>query len=276
MNACGIKRGDKTLSSKRLLAFFALTFAWSWSCWLLAPELKSSSSNASSVLFFLGGFGPSIAAVVVVGATSGRAGLGAWLRRCLRRTGWDWLALAALAPLAILALAAAAHIALGGSLKSSPALQNVPLLLANVVLVFLVGGPLGEELGWRGLALPVMLQRLGWRASSLVLGGIWGLWHLPLFFIAGSAQHQGSMPAFFVLIVATSVFYTWLFKRSAGSILPVLALHTASNSWPAVIPILPSDQVQRPYLFVVGIVLIAAIWLLVRQDNPAVKLGDSP
>lgn len=262
-----------THTLRQLLIFFALTFVWSWTCWLLAPSLKADSSYASSALFFLGGFGPSIAAVMVVGLTGGRAGLRAWLARCLRRTGWDWLALAALAPLVILALAAAAHIALGGSMPPSPALGNVPLLMANVLLVFLVGGPLGEELGWRGFALPAVLQRLGWRASSLVLGGIWGVWHLPLFFVAGSAQNQGSLLTFFVLIVATSVFYTWLFKRSAGSVLPALALHTASNSWPAVIPILPSNQVQQPYLFVVGLVVIAAIWLLLRRDGNAATQG---
>ncbi|MGB4118105.1 MAG: CPBP family intramembrane glutamic endopeptidase [Polaromonas sp.] len=51
-------------------------------------------------------------------------------------------------------------------------------------MVFMVGDPLGEELGWRGFALPAMQARLGWRAASLVLGAVWGVWYLPLFFIA--------------------------------------------------------------------------------------------
>lgn len=255
--------------SKQLLIFFALTFAWSWTCWLLAPVIETQSAHAASTLFFLGGFGSSLAAVMVVSVNGGRAKLRDWLKKCLQYRGrWRWITLALLAPLAILTLAAALHMVLGGNVRASPAVGHVAMLLANFGLVFLIGGPLGEELGWRGYALPALQQRLSWRTAGVVLGGIWGIWHLPLFFIAGSAQNQGSILAFFVLIMATSVFYTWLFNRSAGSIVPVLVLHTASNSWPFLIPILPSDLNQRPYLLVVSLVVAAAIWLLCRSDPP--------
>lgn len=258
----------------RLLTFFALTFAWSWTCWLLTLMVKADSGYASNVLFFLGGFGPSLAAMVLVAMDGGRAGLRAWLTRFL---GWRgngrWMTLAFLSPLAVLTIAAAIHMALGGSLRASPALSHAVLFVANFGLVFFLGGPLGEEFGWRGYALPVMQERIGWRSASVILGVIWGAWHLPLFFIAGSSQHQGSMAAFFALIVATSVFYTWLFNRSAGSVLPALVLHTASNSWPALIPILPSDSDQRPYLLVIGLVATAAFWLLFRRERNQTKTG---
>jgi uncharacterized protein len=255
-------------SSQRLLIFFALAFFWSWTCWLVAPLVQPESAGAARILFFLGGFGPSIAAVVVVGATSGREGLYAWLASCLQWRGRRaWMTLAFFAPLGVLIVAAAVHIVLGGVLPPSLAMGHTGMLIANFFLVFLVGGPLGEEFGWRGYALPAMQEGLGWRSTSLALGGIWGIWHLPLFFIAGSAQNQGSIAAFFILIVATSVFYTWLFQRSNGSVLPALLLHTASNSWPSLVPILPSNAVQRPYLLVVGLVVIAAIWLLFKRDS---------
>lgn len=255
-------------SLTRLLIFFALTFVWSWACWLLSPLVKAHSSSATSALFLLGGFGPSLAAVTLVGITGGWSVLRTCLARCLQwRIGWGWMVLAFLAPLAILTLAAVAHMVLGGDVRSPPVADHLAMAAANFFLVFLVGGPLGEEFGWRGYALPAMQARLGWRVSGLVLGGIWGVWHLPLFLIAGSSQNQGSLLAFFVLIVATSVFYTWLFNRSSGSVLPVLLLHTASNSWPAVVPILPSDADPRPYFLVVGFVVTAAIWLLCRSDR---------
>jgi uncharacterized protein len=261
-------------SSKQLLGFFALTFAWSWTCWLLAPIVKADSNFASNALFFLGGFGPTVAAVTVVGMTSGYGGLRAWLGKCLQwRNRWGWMTLAFLVPLAVLTLAAAMHMVLGGSVAAPPNAGRVALLLANFGLVFLVGGPLGEELGWRGYAQPAMQERMGWRTCSLVLGAVWGVWHLPLFFLAGSSQNQGSILAFFVLIVATSVFYTWLFNRSVGSVVPALLLHTASNSWPSVVPILPSDAEQRPYLFVVALVVTAAIWLLARRDDISPQKG---
>lgn len=261
-------------SPPRLSVFFALTFAWSWACWLLSPLVKAHSSGVATTLFFLGGFGPSLAAITLVGITAGRAGLRIWLARCLQwRGNWGWMTLAFLSPLAVLTLAAAIHVALGGSMPPSPAAGHIAMLIANFGLVFLVGGPLGEEFGWRGYALPVMQERLGWRSASLALGIIWGVWHLPLFFVAGSSQNQGSIAAFFVLIVATSVFYAWLFTRTRWSVLPALVLHTASNSWPFVVPVLPSDTDQRPYLTVIGLVLIAAIWLLLRPNSNRALAG---
>lgn len=255
-------------SPRRLLVYFALPFTCSWTCWLLAPVVNDHSSFVGRALFFPGGFGPSLAAVAVVSMSSGRAGLRTWLTGCLQwRGSWDWMTLACLAPLAVLTLAVAIYIALVGVLPPSPAVGHVALLLANFGLVFLVGGPLGEEFGWRIYALPAMQLHIGSRNASLVLGVIWGMWHLPLFFVAGSSQYQGSIAAFFVLIVATSVFYSWLLNRSAGSVVPVLPLHTASNSWPSVIPILSSNADQRPYLLVIGIVVITAIWLLCRRER---------
>jgi uncharacterized protein len=261
-------------SPRRLLIFFVLTFAWSWTCWLLTPIVKADSASAASTLFFLGGFGPSIAAVIVVSATGGSTGLRMWLAQCLKwRIGWGGMTLAFFSPLVILTLAAAAQMLLGGNVPPSPAAGHIGMLITNFFLVFLVGGPLGEELGWRGYALPAMLERIGWRMSSLALGTIWGVWHLPLFFIAESSQSNGSIVAFFVLITATSVFYTWLYNRSEGSVLTAMVLHTASNSWPFLIPVLPSDTDQRPYLFVVGLVVAAAIWLLFRRDGNQEKMG---
>ena len=201
---------------------------------------------------------------------SGRTGLRAWLLRSLTwRASWGrgWLVLAFLSPLAVLTVAAGAHISLGGSMPPSPAMAHIGLFVANFFLVFWVGGPLGEDLGWRGFALPALQERLDWRSASLALGIIWGMWHLPLFFVADSTQNNGSVAAFFVLIIATSVFYTWLYNRSNGSVLSALTLHTASNSWPFFVPVLPSDAEQRPYLFLVALVVAASIWLLARRDD---------
>ena len=104
----------------RLPAFFAVAFAWSWTCWLLTPAIRAQSALAAGVLFCLGGFGPAVAAVVGYGG--GRAALRAWLRRCLQwRIGWRWFALVFFLPLVLMGLAAAIHTALGGTLRASPA-----------------------------------------------------------------------------------------------------------------------------------------------------------
>ncbi len=258
---------EPVVAPPAVFTFFALVFAWSWTFWWLAPLVKTDSPVAATALALVGGFGPSLAAVVVVACQGGRSGLRRWLSRCLQwRVGWRWLAGAFFFPVACMGLAAAAHVALGGSLPRSPAAGHVLLAAANFALVFLVGGPLGEEFGWRGYALPALQRRWGWRIASLVLGGAWALWHLPLFYSAGAVQSHLPLGLFALSAIASSVLFAWLFNRTEGSVLPVLVLHTAVNAWSSVIPVmvLPDGSNLRPFQWVVGILVVAALLLLFR------------
>jgi membrane protease YdiL (CAAX protease family) len=118
----------------------------------------------------------------------------------------------------------------------------------RVWLSLLLGGPLGEEFGWRGFALPAMQDRLGWRAAGLGLGLVWGVWHLPLFFIDGTAQAHIPPVLFLLSVVAMSIVFAWLANRSAGSVVAALVFHTAINYWPSVVPVLPTEASYRAYL----------------------------
>ncbi len=250
-----------------LFAFFLLAFAWSWSCWLLSPLLKAGSPLVAAALGLLGGFGPSLAAAAVVTHQGRWVDLRCWLQRCLQwRVGWRWISLAFFFPAAFMGLAAALHVALGGTLPDSPAAGHAALAAANFVLVFLVGGPLGEEFGWRGYALPAMQRRWGWRVSSLVLGGAWALWHLPLFYIADTVQSHLPMGLYVLSAIASSVLFAWLYNRTEGSVWPVLILHTAVNAWSLAIPVmvLPDGSNLRPFQLVVGILVFTAVLLLLR------------
>ncbi len=173
------------------IGFFALAFGWSWAWWLGAALVKNASPLTASVLQVAGGFGPGIAAVVVVAHCEGRTGLHHWMARCLQwRVGWLRMLLAFVAPAMLMGLAAVIHLALGGALPASAAKGHLMLVALNFVLLFLKGGPLGEEFGWRGCALPAMQSRCGWRVASMVLGVAWAAWHLPLFFVSSTVQSQ--------------------------------------------------------------------------------------
>jgi len=243
-----------------LPGYFVLTFAWSWACWGLSPAIKPQLPWLATLLMFAGSFGPSLAAVVVVASTRKWVGLRAWLARCLRwRIGWAWWAFALLLPLAVMSIAAGLHIALGGAIATSPASGHWLMTLVNLPLILLLGGPLGEEFGWRGYALPVLQERWGWRNASLGLGLVWGVWHLPLFFIDGTSQAHIPLALFLLSVVAMSVLFAWLVQRTAGSVVAALVLHTAINFWPTVVPVLPNEASYRAYAFVVAMLVLLAL-----------------
>jgi membrane protease YdiL (CAAX protease family) len=249
-----------------LLGFFALTFAWSWVCWALSPAIRPQQPGLATLLMFAGSFGPSLAAIVVVASTRSLEGLRAWRSRCLQwRIGWGWWAFALLLPLAVMLLAAGLHISLGGEIATFPASGHLLMTVVNLPLVLLLGGPLGEEFGWRGYALPVLQDRLGWRVASLGLGLVWGVWHLPLFFIDGTAQAHLPLGLFLLSVVAMSVVFAWLANRTEGSVVAALLFHTAINFWPSVVPVLPTEAGDRAYAFVVATLVVLAVLALLTS-----------
>lgn len=260
------------LQRSPLLGFFALTFAWSWGCWALSPAIRPQLPWLANLLMFAGSFGPSLAALVMVASTRALGGLRAWLARCLQwRIGWGWWVFALLLPLAVMLLAVGLHVALGGDMATAPASGHLLMTVVNLPLVLLLGGPLGEEFGWRGYALSALQDRLGWRTASLALGLVWGVWHLPLFFIDGTAQVRIPLGLFLMSVVAMSVVFAWLVNRTAGSAVAALLFHTAINFWPAVVPVWPTETSYRAYALVVAILVMTALWLLATQRGADVN-----
>jgi hypothetical protein len=93
-----------------------------------------------------------------------------------------------------------------------------------------------EELGWLGLLLPALLRQVRRAAAAVIVGGAWALWHLPLFYIAGSLQSAIPFWLFAINIIAACLIYTWLFLRSAGSLVPSVSLYTFQDVSLAVAP----------------------------------------
>ena len=253
-----------------LLGFFALTFAWSWVCWALSPAIRPQLPWLATLVMFAGSFGPSLAAIVVVASSRPVDGLRTWLSRCLHwRIGWGWWAFALVLPLALMRMAASLHVALGGDIATSPASGHLLMTIVNLPLVLQLGGPLGEEFGWRGYALPVLQDRLGWRAASVGLGLVWGVWHLPLFFIDGTAHAHIPLALFLLSVVAMSVVFAWLANRTAGSVVAALVFHTAINFWPSVVPVVPTEASYRAYAIVVATLVVLAVMALLTSGPMA-------
>ncbi len=197
-----------------LVAYFVLAYALTW--WVY-PLLRFNP-----LIGLFGLFGPALAAIIVTAVTEGRPGVRALLGRIVRwRVPVPWYLVALGLPTVLSLLAASLSAWLG------PAILRVGILsVLDFVLVVLV---LGEELGWRGYALPKLMQRFSPLVASLILGVLWGLWHLPTFFIAGTPQYQQPVVAFLIMTTAYSILLSWVFLHTRGSVLIATLFHGAIN-----------------------------------------------
>jgi uncharacterized protein len=230
-----------------LIAFFVLAYALTWP---LIPLVSLSPLWGFPALF-----GPALAAIIVVSVADGRAGLKDLLGRIVRwRVGARWYAVALGLP-AILALTAAGlHIVLGAR---APVEFGGLSVLSFAVFVLIVG----EELGWRGYALPRLLAKRSALSASLILGVLWGAWHLPTFFVPGAPQHGLPFSAFVLLTVAYSVVFTWVFLHTGGSVLIATLLHGAINLFPGLL--LGGIDPAREYWLLAAVYGVAALVLVV-------------
>ena len=230
-----------------LVSFFVLAYALTWP---LIPLVSLSPLWGFPALF-----GPAIAALVVAAVADGRAGLKDLLGRVVRwRVGAAWYAVALGFP-AVLALAAAGlHLVLGAG--SSIELGGLSVL-SLVVFVLIVG----EELGWRGYALPKLLVGRSVLSASLILGVLWGAWHLPTFFVPGAPQHGLPFSAFVLFTVAYSVLFTWVYLHTRGSVLIATLLHGAINLFPGLL--LGGIDPAREYWLLAAVYGAAALVLVV-------------
>ncbi len=245
--------------------YLLLTFGSAWLIWLplLVAEYTSLTLPVPSiVLITLGSFVPTITALFLTWRCAGAADLRRLLRRALVwRVSPLWFLIAIFGPALVMLLAMGGHVLLGGT-----APDYVPfgvrwlIVPLNFVLVFLIGGPLGEEFGWRGLALPALEARLNPLWASLLLGIIWSVWHLPLFFISASAQHSLPFGLYALLTLPLSVLITWVFHGSGDSLLLVMLFHAAVNTWSG--PLLISPEAAgstRPLVLVVILAWVVAL-----------------
>lgn len=253
--------------------YCAIACGWAWSFWLSSTGTRAQPLVAG-LLGAIGTFGPSVAAVVLAGWQSGRQGIRALLIQGWRwRLGrWYWVVLG-LSPL-ILLLALTLYHAMGGAVSHPFRVNHFRvnhwmLVPVSFGLNLVLGGPLGEESGWRGFLLPLLQMRFNAVWASVIVGIVWAFWHLPLFLIPGQLQQQLPFGLFLLNTAALSILFTWIFNQTGGSVWSAILLHTSVNYWSGVMPILPqmAGSVQ-PFAIAVLLIWILAI-LLVWQGKVA-------
>jgi membrane protease YdiL (CAAX protease family) len=206
-----------------LIAFFVLAFALSWWAW----PLYYFDLSPNPII----GFGPFLAALIVLALTEGRSGMGGLLRRMVRwRVGLRWYAVALLLPIVVTLTAAVLNVFVLGAERTSSAaeLGGLSGFLSMFFLWLLIPGLAGtwEEPGFRGYALPRLQVGRSALLASLILGVLWALWHSP-FVVTGEDIWIDA----FLFPIVWSPVYAWLFNNASGSVLIVMLFHNMNNSF---------------------------------------------
>ncbi len=247
-----------------LWVFFGLTFACAWAAWGLAhPGVQRALGLPlpGEWLVALGTAAPSAVALILA-ARHGRA-----MELLGELARWNvhpgWYAFVLLGPPAAMLAAMGLHVLLGGTAPAYPEASRWPLIGVNFVAVLLIGGPLGEELGWRGFALPHLEPSLGLAGAGLAIGAVWALWHAPLFFLPGAPQAELPFGWFAVQAVALSLVLSLVYWESGRSLLLPVLLHASVNTFAGPLRILPSSTGSaRPFALTVVLVAVAAALML--------------
>lgn len=226
---------------RSLLKFFLLTYALTWVCFMSVVKMSHAprptapaTAILSGSLLLLGTFAPALVALAVTARDEGRRGVRVLLRRMIQwQVGWRWYLFAvAYLPAVKLSVALIYRLMTGAWPRFGTDSWYI------IVLAIIISTPVqaGEEIGWRGYALPRLAGRFGFARASLLLGLIWACWHLPLFFLPGADKYGQSFPVWTLQVVALSVAITWLYAGAGGSLLLTMLMHSAVNQTVGIIP----------------------------------------
>ena len=273
-----ISRAEK----KNLGLFFLIAFAWSWL--FLLPRILATAgwfTLPGWLSFFLSAiaaFGPFIAAFALTYWHEGQEGVGSLWRR-----GWEvrfqkkWLAPTLLLPPAVAVLTILLVTLAGENINWKLAPPVLTLFPVFMLIFFTDAFP--AEFGWRGYVLDRFQLRWSALVSSLILGAIWGLWQLPLHFVAGTTQHTVPIWEVVTQTIIVAIAYTWLYNNTRGSILVAMLFHAANSLTAAVIPLWTSEIDRWIHLALLLLVVgaIVLFWgpkTLVRKTRaPAGQAG---
>ena len=251
-----------TARRRPVVVYFVLAYALAW---VLYPLIA-----VNQLFGLLGLFAPAAAAVIASARIGGRAEARALLGRLAAwRVGWLWYAVALGLPVLLSSAILGIAILRGApaSLQFSPI---SPLLLVVFVMV------VGEELGWRGYAQPMLERTRSPMIAALIVGVLWGLWHLPTFILPGMPQEGIPLPAFLIFTTAASVVLAWLMRRANGSVVIATLFHGAFNTFGVLTPSL--STAERWWLTAIVYSLAAAIVLVLvpgMAGRPAIAAGSA-
>jgi membrane protease YdiL (CAAX protease family) len=264
--------------------FFLLTFAYSWVIWIpsvldgIGIELPFIVTGYSIVVVIIGAFAPMMAAITLVFREEGWKGTRVFLGQALNfRIKPVYLVLALALPVLIHAIAHYLALAVGLDVAKTLIPTEIPvapivLAIPTFILMLVIGGG-QEEFGWRGYAQEPLQEKIGVIPASLVIGVIWGIWHLPLWFMAGDLHGAYSFLAFVMMTTSISIVYAWLYNSSGKKLIVVIFFHAMSNTAAPLLPFLHGieGKPESAYWIYAAVNVIFGIifaYILIKGSKP--------
>jgi len=258
------------LKRQPVISFVVIAFAWTWAYVILFLIVFPIPDNPVRTL--PGDLGPTIGALVMTAVLAGRAGVVRLLKQLVHwRVGLVWYAFA-LIGLPLMYIVSIALVP--GALASYKPLSLGDLALLPVLYLFLgiTGGPLTEEPGWRGFALPRLQQRWGPLVGTAIVGVIWAAWHLPNYFRPDWAAFNGGftlsgVAVFAIFAVSFSMVMTWVYNGTGGSLLMAVLLHSSINFSQGLTGVMFPAARNNEVAPLVAIVIIAVVLIVATRGR---------
>jgi len=277
---------SKHLEGRSPIKFFALVYAYSWGLWLpiifitYGKDLGSNVLSTIVLLEVLGGFAPLLAALTLVIRKHGWKESWQFIRQAFDfRTKPIYFLIALIVPLVIHIathyLAPLFNLEVADSLIPADFMVGVPrwvLAIPYFLFIGILGGG-QEEFGWRGYAQQPLQKRFGVLRASLLIGFVWGMFHLPLWFIPGDPHSAQPFPAFVIQTTTVSLVYALLYNASGQKLIIPIVFHAMWNTAPPLYPFLHQieGKPETAYWVYAGVNilagLIAAYFIRKRSDT---------
>ena len=254
----------------QLILFVVVSYAYLWLLFGIGRLFDIPFSNdprqLGGLLVLLGVPASLIAAISATLITRGRDDLRQLFKRSLEwRFAPIWYLAAVSSPLLVTAASTIAAVSITGA--EIPDNWFSPSMPFGFMVFFLIYDGLGEEIGWRGLALPRLQESLGSLGGSIVVGILWALWHLPLFFMPGSSQYGDALIPYVYLLTCWTIVIALFVGKARGSVLPAILLHGSAN--------FVAFTIRYPHTFVDLFWGIAALIAAVFLPRPLITLGKN-
>ena len=259
----------KEFESWNLLKYFIITFIWTWSFW----SIPMAASNGLFVLdpiidyvfHVIGGFGPFVSAFSLTYLYEKREGvIKLWKQFWNINIEKKWLLIVFLLFPAI--MISSLLIAIIGE-QFIPEILYITepwMYLFIFIRIFFVGGAFNEEFGWRGYAIDRLQVKWNAFISSVILGVIWSVWHIPLFLTVGRIQHGQSFILYIMMVMLFSILFTWIYNNTNKNILATVIFHTIINLSTILFPI----QDTATGFFYYGIILLIITLIIIKIHGP--------